>query len=679
MRDEIKSMCEKLKPIIGERADALWLSWLMGDRKDKEQTEGIIQLIYARCFAQTVDTKKALLVPPPQDIAQGEYELGRVVYDNKELYPFGIKDDITWSQHAFIGGRTGAGKTNLLFKILSTFLEKDIPFWVLDWKRDYRPLINAAKNKEILVFTAGRRISPLPFNPLFPPVGTESEIMAYLDKVIDVIAWAFYVGHGVKSLLKKGFVKVVNDWKQGKGELSFRAVLKWLYDYRPGSQEGGRRAVDWKESTIRALEQLCTGEFGLALNTQQPLRMDELLKKNVIFELDSLSHDQKIFFIEALLIWLRQYKMAELNTNAKDQLKNVLVIEEAHNILKTGREEAQKETVLEVTLRETRSLGMGIILIDQTPSLINQVAFANTYTSIFFSLKGRANITTAASALLLDKEDSEILGRLPVGMAVVKLQDRWFDPFLVKMPLMSIKKSVISDQEIISHMQKQGCYSTFSQPITPENEANEVIFQSGIEQPKLQEKEIEFMLDLIKNPYVGIAARYKKLNISSKNGNKIKDNLLKEGYIEVTEIKIRDGRIKLLEATTKGVAKLKEQDAKIDYLKPHNGMSHRYWKYKVGEYFRKQGYQITYEKPIGGVGSKRVDVEAIKGKERIAIEVETGQSHSTSDITPLLPLYDKVIVIATDEKAEQKIAREKEVNQLNNGKVTFCSVGELAL
>ena len=217
MKDEIKSMCEKLKPVIGERADALWLSWLMGDRKDKEQTESIIQLLYARCFAQTVDTKKTLLVPPPENIAKGEYELGRVVYDDKELYPFGIKDDITWSQHAFIGGRTGAGKTNLLFKILSTFLEKDIPFWVLDWKRDYRPLINASKDKEILVFTAGRQISPLPFNPLFPPVGTESEIMAYLDKVIDVIAWAFYVGHGVKSLLKKGFTKIVKEVAEDEG------------------------------------------------------------------------------------------------------------------------------------------------------------------------------------------------------------------------------------------------------------------------------------------------------------------------------------------------------------------------------------------------------------------------------------------------------------------------------
>ena len=109
MKSEIKGLCEKLKPVIGERADALWLSWLIGDYKDREQTEGIIQLLYAKFFAQTVDTKKALLVPPPEHIAQGIYEFGKVVYDNKELYPFAIKNNSVWLQHTFIGGRTGAG------------------------------------------------------------------------------------------------------------------------------------------------------------------------------------------------------------------------------------------------------------------------------------------------------------------------------------------------------------------------------------------------------------------------------------------------------------------------------------------------------------------------------------------------------------------------------------------
>jgi hypothetical protein len=659
MKDELKELCEKLKPVIGERADALWLSWLMGDRKDKEQTEGIIQLLYARCFAQKVDTKKALLVPPPQDIARGEYELGNVVYDNKELYPFGIKDDIIWTQHAFIGGRTGAGKTNLLYKILMEFLRKDIPFWVLDWKRDYRPLIANVKDKEVLVFSVGRHISPLTFNPLFPPSGTESEIMGYLDKIIDVIAWAFYVGHGVKSLLKKGFAKIVSNWKEGKGELSFRALLKWLYDYHPGSHEGGRRAVDWKESTVRALEQLCTGEFGLALNTQKPLSMDDLLKKNVIFELDGLSHDQKVFFIETLLLWVREQRIASLNTDAKDQLKNVLVIEEAHNILKTGREEAQKETILEVALRETRSLSMGIILIDQTPSLINQVAFANTYTSIFFSLKGRANITAAAGALLLSKEDSEILGRLPVGTAVVKLQDKWFDPFLIHVPLMPIKKTIISDQDVISHMKDSEGYSGSSEPINPENKRIEGIPESGIEEPKLQEKEIEFTLDIINNQFSGVTARYKRLGLSTRHGNEIKDYLLKQSLVQMTEIKSKEGWIRLLELTLKGFTKLQEQGINVEYSKLHNGMLHRYWKHRVGEYFKKQGYQIAYEKPIDGTGSKRVDVEAAKLGERIAIEIETGRSHSTSDITPLLPLYDKIIIFATNGTAEQKIVREK--------------------
>ena len=60
--------------------------------------------------------------------------------------------------------------------------------------------------------------------------------------------------------------------------------------------------------------------------------------------------------------------------------------------------------------------------------------------------------------------------------------------------------------------------------------------------------------------------------------------------------------------------------------------------------------------------SGNVDVVARKGAENIAIEVETGKSDVVWNVRQdLLSNYDKILIVATDERAlkkvEQKLAR----------------------
>ncbi|MCK5560057.1 MAG: hypothetical protein KAJ51_05665 [Thermoplasmata archaeon] len=51
-------------------------------------------------------------------------------------------------------------------------------------------------------------------------------------------------------------------------------------------------------------------------------------------------------------------------------------------------------------------------------------------------------------------DDKKALGRLPIGYGVVKLQGRYFEPFLAKFPLFNIKKGVIKDCQIKSKMRE---------------------------------------------------------------------------------------------------------------------------------------------------------------------------------------------------------------------------------
>lgn len=42
-------------------------------------------------------------------------------------------------------------------------------------------------------------------------------------------------------------------------------------------------------------------------------------------------------------------------------------------------------------------------------------------------------------------EDKPWLSRLPVGQAIVKMQDRWREPFLIEIPHVPVEKGAISD------------------------------------------------------------------------------------------------------------------------------------------------------------------------------------------------------------------------------------------
>ena len=78
-----------------------------------------------------------MLEPPEKSAVSGEYELSKVIYANKELFPFALREQ-DWPRHVCISGMSGSGKTTLALNILQRFIEKDKPFLVFDWKKSFR-------------------------------------------------------------------------------------------------------------------------------------------------------------------------------------------------------------------------------------------------------------------------------------------------------------------------------------------------------------------------------------------------------------------------------------------------------------------------------------------------------------------------------------------------------------
>ena len=117
------------------------------------------------------------------------------------------------------------------------------------------------------------------------------------------------------------------------------------------------------------------------------------------------------------MLWIHHYRLQELE---RETFKHAIIIEEAHHILLRRKE--SKETVMDIILREIRELGEAIILIDQHPSLISIPSLGNTYCTIAMNLKHGRDINTIGEAMLLNDEQKEYLGKLPIGYGIVKLQ-----------------------------------------------------------------------------------------------------------------------------------------------------------------------------------------------------------------------------------------------------------------
>jgi hypothetical protein len=414
----------KLKPVMGIAIDRLWTSYLAEDEKGKKEIEELLPILAQKALNKDYNNGYNLLVPPSKELASGEYIIGDVEYADKKFYPFGLRED-EWIQHLSIFGRTGSGKTNLVYQLLRNFIQKGKPFLVFDWKRSYRKL--AEENPGIKIYSIGQKACQFGFNPLVPPPNTNPEV--WLKKLIEVMCHAYFLGDGVTYLLTQTFDALYKKYGVYWGVRKYDPTMKDAYQAIRYMNYKGRQSL-WLASTIRAVYALCFGEFGKVLSNNPATPINDILMGQVIIELDSLSNADKIFFIEALLLWIYFYRMAD---GKRNEFKHAIVIEEAHHILlKKKLDVTGEEPVTDIIIREIREFGESIIVVDQHPSLISPAAIGNTYCTVCLNLKHKNDLDLMYKTLLLEERD--ILSRLPVGYGIVKLQGRYFMPFLIKIP-----------------------------------------------------------------------------------------------------------------------------------------------------------------------------------------------------------------------------------------------------
>ena len=636
----IETVAKKLRPLMPERVDQLMKSRAFADPDLKTLIENeILHLAYHNLGNFE---RKILLSLPPEKKSKGAIELGRILYEN-EKWNFGISK-FELMQNMAIFGRSGAGKTNVSFHLLQQLIQNKIPFLYLDWKRTARHLLPNLKSK-VNIYTAGRKLSEFVFNPFVVP--KEQDPNVYLTHVIDVLSDAYTLGDGAKSVLQKAISKCYEEGNQSP--LACEIIEKL------DSAESNQRVNNWKITAKRALESIELSGIATTKSSQDSM-IEKLLNQNTIIELDSLPQNVKEFIIPLLMLWVYQ---SGIGDTAREKLRLIVFVEEAHHVFYQGAR--KKETTMEMLLRQCREIGIGTVIIDQQPSMISTAVLGNVYTTICLNQKSPGDISKAATFSLVSNEDRQYFSVLPTGWGIVKLQDRWARPFLTHFPLIAVKKGVVSDDVLRCYLGPDG----------------EVVFKSQesssiYDIPEgLDEKSFALLRDVSLYSQDGVQARYKSLGFSLAVGHKVKERLIERGLLTEKTVEMGKTRKTVLSLTEKGEGLLEEVE-----VYGNESVVHAYWKKFYNLRFKNAGYEVReeYERKNG-----KIDLYATKGKEKVAIEIETGKSDVVKNLmADLMFGCSRVVVVATDEKAFGKVERDlAKVGLLGVSRVEVVLRGEL--
>jgi hypothetical protein len=416
--------------------------------EEKNEILHILSALYQKHLGQFLD-QKVLLEPPKESAVQGEYPLSKVIYSDKELFDFSLKEN-DWPRHVCISGMSGSGKTTLAFNILTNFIKKEKPFLVFDWKKSFRALIGA--DPSVMCFTPGNdSVSNLfKMNINRPPKGVSPR--EWINVLCDLLTESFAVSFGVHKILLETLDEIFEGWGVYKGSNYYPnwQHVKRMLEMK--AREASGRESKWYESALRIATVLTFGDFGKVINYdgKKSLPVEDLFDKKVIFELNSLGNIEKKFFSEFILTYIYKYKKSQQN-KVNAGFNYAILVDEAHNIFLKNKTNFLSESVTDMIYREMREYGISLICLDQHVSKLSDTVKGNSACHIAFQQQLPQDVMDISNIMQLN-DKKEFFSKLQVGSAIVKLSERYTSPFLIKVPFADLRNGNIDDNEIASRM-----------------------------------------------------------------------------------------------------------------------------------------------------------------------------------------------------------------------------------
>lgn len=577
----VEEICKKLKPVMGKKIETIYLRYKLSDDKEtKQEIEKALHAMFEQKLNTSLLDEKVLLLPPEN--LDGPYRLGTIKYAGKEFKAFCLREQ-DFIRHICISGMSGSGKTNLAFILLEDFIKKNKPVIIFDWKKSFRPLLNLDKNMQCFTIGNAKVSNLFKININEPPEGVDPK--EWVGLLCDLITESFFASYGVHKILSETVDKAFRDFGVYNGSKNYPTwhQIKDRLEEQESDMKGKKgRDSEWLTSALRIAHALTFGHFGEAINSKNrhSLKVEDLLNKKVIFELNSLSTAEKKFFCEYIMTYIYKYKKASDEART-EEFKSAILVDEAHNIFLKDKTKFMKESVTEMIYREIREYGISLVCLDQHISKLSDVVAGNSACNIAFQQMLPQDVE-CVSGLMQIRENKNYFTMLPVGAAIVKLAERHFAPFEVEVQLSEIKKQHVSDKEISEKMQKvikeTKSLHAFKERCDINNlkrqlsKVDTICRISGVKttedssDPALQP--ISQSYNLAKNQHkflkfvkthsgMGVAKVYESLGLSARKGNELKQELESLGFVKVAEQKDQKGWKKTIHLTDLGEKAIK--------------------------------------------------------------------------------------------------------------------------
>ena len=380
--------------------------------------------------------------------------LGYIVHKREARgdMPFSLRRD-TLQKHTFVCGLTGSGKTNTCFSLLEGIGK---PFLVIEpAKSEYRRLLRTSSPGELRIYTLGHEgIAPFRLNPFEFPYG--GHLLGHIDKLKAVFNAAFPMYAAMSYILEKAILEVYTErgWNlfdsshpQVSDRETFHDFLPRLSDLLRKIDEvvgsaGYAKEVDanYKAALKARISSLMQGSKGAMLDVSLSTPMEELLNNKTVLELRHVGDDDEKCFLMGLLL-SQIYEYREVQGKTGSRLEHVLLIEEAHRLLRNVPEIGPAESsntrgkaveTFSNFISEIRDYGEGIIIVDQIPSKMAQDVIKNTNVKIVHRTLAEDDRDLIGKSIALNEKQRDELPLLHVGRAVVH-SDEADKPFLVQM------------------------------------------------------------------------------------------------------------------------------------------------------------------------------------------------------------------------------------------------------
>lgn len=384
------------------------------------------------------------------------FDLGKAYTENR------VKLDVkSLTQHVFVTGSTGCGKSETIYKLINETRQVGTKFLVIEpAKGEYKNVFG-----DVNVFGTNPLIMPLlRINPFSFPAGVH--VLEHIDRLTEIfnVCWPMY--SAMPAVLKKAMLDAyescgwdlrlsVNRLSQGEDVYpSFLDLFLSLEKVITESAYSEEVKSNYSGALLTRVESLTNGLNGEIFSVNELSNM-VLFDENCIIDLSRVgSQETKSLIMGILIMRLSEYRMTGANT-PNSALKHLTVLEEAHNILKRVSTEQSQEgsnmagksvEMITNAIAEMRTYGEGFVIVDQSPTSVDKAAIKNTNTKIVMRLPDEDDRKVSGKAAGMNDKQIDEIAKLPTGVAVV-YQNDWVSPVLCKIDRMENSRVIFNEQK----------------------------------------------------------------------------------------------------------------------------------------------------------------------------------------------------------------------------------------